>query len=99
MAIKRSSVVSLSSLSRSIDKAVVLAGKRHGVQIGGENIIYNWEILGRILRELNRVDASEPVDIARTIAASAGLKGTPVATKIGRDILVGVIPRDLNVRF
>ena len=25
--------------------------------------------------------------------------GTPVATKIGKDILVGIIARDLNVNF
>jgi hypothetical protein len=35
--------------------------------------------------------------VAATIAKSSGLKGTPVATKIGKDILVGIIARDLNV--
>ena len=95
----RSAVVSVSSLNKSIDKAVALAGKRHGVKLGADNIIYNWEILGRILRELNRVGANGPLEVAASVARGAGLRGTPVATKIGRDILVGVIPRDLNMRF
>jgi hypothetical protein len=95
----RSAVVSISTLNKSIDKAVTLAGKRHGVTLGSDNIIYNWEILGRILRELNKVGANGPLEVAATVAKGAGLKGIPVATKIGRDILVGVIPRDLNMHF
>ena len=94
----RTTVVSISNLSKSIDKAVTLAGRRHGVKLGSDNMIYNWEILGRILRELGALGPTESVDIAATIAKGAGLKGTPVATKIGKDILVGVIARDINVR-
>jgi hypothetical protein len=94
----RAAVVSISNLSRSIDKAVVLAGRRHGVKLGGENLIHNWEILGRILRELADLSPSKTLDVATTIAKGAGLKGTPVATRIGKDILVGVIARDLSVR-
>jgi hypothetical protein len=94
----RTAVVSISNLSKSIDKAVTLAGRRHGVTLGGDNLIYNWEILGRILRELGELGPSRTIDVATTIARGAGLKGTPVATKIGKDILVGVIARDINVR-
>ena len=94
----RAEAVSISSLSKSIDKAVTLAGQRHGVAFGGDNVIYNWEILGRILRELGELNPSRTIDVASTIAKGAGLKGTPVTTKIGRDILVGVIARDVNVR-
>ena len=94
----RAKAISIAALSRSIDKAVVLAGKRHGVSLGGDNLIYNWEILGRILRELGDLGPGGPLDVATTIAKGAGLKGTPVATRMGRDILVGVIPQ-INVRF
>lgn len=94
----RADVVSIAALGKSIDKAVLLAGKRHGVKFGSDNVIHNWEILGRILRELGALGASGPVDVATTISKSAGLKGTPVATKIGKDILVGVVAR-MNVRF
>lgn len=94
----RAKAVSISQLSKSIDKAVALAGKRHGVSLGGDNLIYNWEILGRILRELGELGPGGTLEVATTIAKGANLKGTPVATKIGREILVGVIPL-MDVRF
>jgi hypothetical protein len=94
----RAAVVSINTLSKSIDKAVALAGRRHGVTLGGDNIIYNWEILGRILRELGTLGPAKTIDVASTIAKSAGLRGTPVVTKFGKDILVGVIARDINVQ-
>ncbi|MGZ6693100.1 MAG: hypothetical protein ACXVHQ_37590 [Solirubrobacteraceae bacterium] len=94
----RAKAVSITELSKSIDKAVALAGKRHGVSLGDDNLVYNWEILGRLLRELGELGPSGPLDVATTIAKGAGLKGTPVATKIGRDILVGVIPM-MDLRF
>jgi len=95
----RSEVVSVSSLTKSIDKAVALAAKRHNVKLGSETFIRDWEILGRILREMNQLGPAGPTDVAATIAKAAGLKGTPVSAKIGRDILVGVIPYDLNVQI
>ena len=49
---RRSEVVAIGTLSKWINKAVALAAKRHDVVFGGDNIIYNWEILGRILREM-----------------------------------------------
>jgi hypothetical protein len=96
---RRSAVVSINNLGKSIDKAVALAAERHGVKLSDENVIVNWEIVGRILRDFDKRDANGPLDVANTIAKSAGLNGTPVVTKVGRDILVGVIPRDFNVRF
>jgi hypothetical protein len=96
MATKAKSV-SLASLSKSIDSAVKLAVRRHGVTFDNTTTIRNWEILGRYLRELPV--HGDAFDVAATIAKSSGLKGTPVATKIGRDILVGIIARDLNVQL
>ncbi len=95
----RAQTVNLASLSKSIDKAVALASKRYDVTLGPGNVIHNWEILGRVLRDMNRLSTTGAIDVAATIAKGAGLKGTPVVTKIGKDILVGVIARDLNVRF
>ncbi|MFN7570200.1 MAG: hypothetical protein ACK5TK_01910 [Betaproteobacteria bacterium] len=95
----RAATVSLDSLGKSIDKAVVLAGKRYGVGFGSDNVIHNWEILGRVLRELGNLKPGGELDVASGLARAAGLKGTPVATKIGKDILVGVIARDIGVRF
>lgn len=94
MAARRSEVVSIASLSKSIDKAVDLAAKRHNVVFGRENVIYNWEILGRILREVRAAGRQTRLDVASTVLKSLpGVKGQPVVTKVGKDILVGFIER------
>ena len=90
---KRVETVSLSSLSKSIDKAIALASDRHGVVFDKENIIVNWEILGRILREMDLSGRDTRLDVAATIVKNSGIKGQPVVTKIGKDILVGFIER------
>ena len=91
---RRSEVVGVAALSKSIDKAVALAAKRHDVAFGGDNIILNWEILGRILREMQLGGRDTRLDVANTILKNVpGVKGQPVVTKIGKDILVGFIER------
>lgn len=91
---KRVETVSLSSLSKSIDKAVSLATDRHGVVFDKENVILNWEILGRILREMDLSGRDTRLDVAATIVKNvSGIKGQPVVTKVGKDILVGFIER------
>jgi|SRR3954468_7681890 hypothetical protein len=86
----RAKAVSLGSLTKAIDAGVKLAAKRHGVTLGGETIIRDWEILGRLLRAQGV--AANPLDVAQSIAAGGRLQGIPVAAKLGKDILVGVIP-------
>jgi hypothetical protein len=95
----RADVITVTQLTRAIDKAALLAADRHGVTLGKENVVYKWELLGRILREMGGLKGSGPVDVAATLAKGAGLPGTPIAAKIGKDILVGVIARDLNVNI
>jgi len=91
---KRVETVSLSSLSKSIDKAVGMATKRHGVSLDNDNVILNWEILGRILREMDLSGKDTRLDVAATITKNVvGIKGQPVVTKFGKDILVGFIAR------
>jgi len=91
---KRVETVSLSALSKSIDKAVALAGDRHGVSFDKGNLILNWEILGRILREKELAAGETRLDIAATITKNvAGIKGQPIVTRIGKDILVGFVER------
>jgi len=96
---KRVETVSLSNLSKALDRAVALAAKRHDVELSGPNIVLNWEILGRILRTRVTANSGDLLGAATTIAQSAGLKGTPVVTRVGRDILVGVIPGNFNIQF
>jgi hypothetical protein len=87
-------VVSLGTLSKSIDKAIGLAAKKHKVTFGGDTLILNWEILGRILREMNEEGRLTRLDVATTVMKSIpGVKGQPVVTKLGKDVLVGFIER------
>ena len=87
-------VVSVASLSKSIDKAIELAAKKHGVTFGSETLIQNWEILGRILREMNESGKLTRLDVAATVLKNVpGVKGQPVVTKVGKDIFVGFIER------
>jgi hypothetical protein len=91
---RRSQVVGIETLSKSINKAVALAAKRHDVVFGNENIILDWEILGRILREMNLGGRETGLDVASTVLKNLpGVRGQPVVTRIGRDILVGFIER------
>jgi hypothetical protein len=86
----RAKSVSLGSLTRAIDAGVKLAARRHGVTLGGDTIIRDWETLGKILRAQGV--AANPLDVAQTIATGGKLAGIPIAAKLGKDILVGVIP-------
>jgi hypothetical protein len=94
----RAKSVSIGSLTKAIDAGVKLAAKRHGVTLGGETIIRDWDILGRLLRQRAGLGVN-PLDVAQTIAAGGKLKGTPIAAKIGKDILVGVIPFNIDVNL
>lgn len=93
----RAKAVSIASLTKAIDAGVKLAAKRHGVTLGSDTVIRDWEILGRILRQ--QASLANPLEVAQTIATGGKLKGVPIAAKIGKDILVGVIPYDFNVNL
>jgi hypothetical protein len=86
----RAKAVSIGALTKAIDAGVKLAAKRHGVSLGGDTVIRDWEILGRILRA--QAGLANPLEVAQTIATGAKLPGIPIAAKLGKDILVGVIP-------
>jgi len=93
----RAKAVSIAALGKSIDAGVKLAAKRHGVTLGGETVIRDWEILGRFLKQ--HAGLANPLEVAQTIATGSKLNGIPVVAKLGKDILVGVIPIDVNVNF
>ena len=91
---RRADMVSIASLSKSIDTAVALAAKRHDAVFEKDNVILNWEILGRILRKMNLEGGQTRLDLAATVVKNLSkVKGQPVVTKIGKDIFVGFIER------
>jgi hypothetical protein len=89
MATRRSAVVTLESLSASLDKAFALAGKRHGAEFEPGTVSLNWEIFGRRIKSLQGGDSSR-LDVAKTVIAATKLKGVqPTVIGWGGWILVG----------
>ena len=94
MAKRRADTISVRDLSKSVDRAVALAGKRHGVKTEPDNLIVNWEIIGRILRDVQ--DANAAFEFANDVTRGVkvrGVRAQPVMFKLDRDILVGFIER------
>lgn len=94
MATKRAEIISAKDLSRSIDRAVALAAKRHEVKAEPSNLLINWEILGRILREFEDINAAFTfaTDVTKNVELR-GIRAEPACLKIGRDILCGFVER------
>lgn len=94
MAAKRAQVISMKELAKSIDRAVEVAKKRHGVLTDSQTLFVNWEIVGRILRDLRDMNAAFKVatDITSGVKVQ-GIKAQPACVKIGPDILVGFIEK------
>jgi len=94
MATKRAQVISAKDLSRSIDRAVALASKRHEVKAEPSTLLINWEILGRILREFEDINAAFKfaTDVTKNVELR-GIKGEPACLKMGPDILCGFVER------
>jgi hypothetical protein len=94
MAVKRADVISAKDLSTSIDRAVAAAVKRHKVKAEPSNLLINWEILGRILREYEDMNAA--FNFASEVSKNVELRGfktSPAVCRINRDILVGFIEK------
>ncbi len=85
--------VSAAMLSKSIDQAVTRAARQFGVNALQPTLILNWQIIGRIARN---VDAGQAFELATAISAAVKVRGivpAPAITRIGKDILVGFIER------
>ncbi|HWY72835.1 MAG TPA: hypothetical protein VNW98_04270 [Burkholderiaceae bacterium] len=101
MATKRQAgTVSLSSLSKAIDKAMDLAAKRYGVEVESDNLILNWHTIGRAIR-VAEAGQTNALDAAASVArAVGGNKAQAVVTKLGRQVFIGVAYKPTGlVRF
>lgn len=99
MAKRRANVLALSDLGKAVDKAVALAAKRHEVKPEAGTFIKNWEIVGRILRNLDNLN--DAFSFAREVTRAAkvkGLKAEPAVLKVGPDVLCGFIERGQLLR-
>jgi hypothetical protein len=95
MPTRRAEVVSLDKLSRSIDRAVAIALKRHMLKPEKPNILLNWEIIGRVVREFDDMNAAFAAakDITKSVELQ-GIKATPACCGVdGGGILIGFVER------
>ena len=87
MATAKATLISQRELTSALNKAVDLAAERHKVAVEAENLILNWELIGR------RIKASAAADaFANDVAASLNKAGFPVVAgtaRWGRLILCG----------
>jgi hypothetical protein len=91
---KKAQSISIGKLVSSIDDAVALASRRHGVALRDETFLDRWEIIGRVVRE--KIGLNAAYKLAEEITKGANLQGIsalPVATRVGKDVLVGFVER------
>ena len=96
MPTSKAEVISARDLSRSIDKAVAAAVKRHELKPDAANLAIDWEIFGRRLRDLQSLDEAFAFasDVTRSVGPVQGLKPTqPIALRVGGDIICGFIEK------
>jgi len=95
---RKAEVVSMSSLSKAIDKAFELAEARIDLHTDRENLIMNWHLAGRQIREADsvaqrRVQEQSALALATAVTKSVGVQGQPVVTRVGGRVIVGFIAR------
>jgi hypothetical protein len=91
---RKAEVLSLADLSKAVDRSVALASKRHELSTEAGNLMVNWQILGRLLRNFD--DLNHALTFAKDVTRGVkiqGLKAEPVVVKVGPDVLCGFIER------
>jgi hypothetical protein len=88
----RAEVISAVKLSAAVDRAVKIAAERHPVSAGDKNLLFNWELVGRLVREA-KLAHSFSTEVAAEVSKATGLKVQPATFQIGKQILAGFIER------
>lgn len=87
-------VISAADLALSIDNAIARAATKFNVPPAGPNLSLKWEIVGRIMRN---IDAASALDLAGEVAKSVnklpGIDAQPAISRVKGGILVGFIER------
>ncbi|MGO8854339.1 MAG: hypothetical protein ACLQO1_01310 [Steroidobacteraceae bacterium] len=92
--VRRVTVVSVSKLSDTIDKAISTAAKRHNIGVESSNLLGPGRIIGRLIREPDVNAAfSAAVDITARVNVLNGIDAVPAMTKLGGRILMGFFER------
>ena len=89
----KAELISAAKLSVAVDKAVAIAVERHGVVVNDKNIILNWELIGRVLRNATLAN-SFATDVAGSVSKTIGQKLQPATLQVGKQIWCGFYERN-----
>jgi hypothetical protein len=90
---KKAKVVSLSTLSTEIDAAVKLASERLNTEVEERNVVLNWRIQGRWLRELDPPAAEKLSNEIASQLRSKGIEAEPLTVISGQKTFCGVMDK------
>lgn len=87
-------VISSADLARSIDSAVTRAATKFNVPPAGPNLSLKWEIVGRIMKNIDAAQALElATDVTKSVNRLPGIDAQPTISRVKGGILVGFIER------
>lgn len=87
-------VISAADLSRSIDSAITRAATKFNVPPAGPNLSLKWEIVGRIIKNIDAAAALElAADVTKAVNRLPGIDAQPTISRVKGGILVGFIER------
>lgn len=91
MATEKAKLVSTKELTAAVDKAVALAAARHKLAVEKDNLILNWELIGRVMKK-NVLNETFADDVASQVA-KAGFPVVAGSARWGKWILVGIFEK------
>lgn len=89
----RAARISAAKLSTAVDKAVRIAAQRHDIAVSNTNLLVNWDIVGRIVRDA-ALAHNFATDVANQVSKAAGINAVATTFRLGRlQIICGFIER------
>ncbi|KDB07239.1 hypothetical protein LIG30_3485 [Burkholderia sp. lig30] len=90
---KKAKVVSLATLSTEIDAAIKLASERLNTDVEDRNVVFNWRIQGRWLRDLDPQAAEKLSNEIASQLRSKGIEAEPLTVISGHRSFSGFMDK------
>ena len=84
----KAAAISTAKLADAVSQAVKIAADRHQLAIGDTNLIVNWDLVGRQVRDALK-GQQFATDVAKDVAKTTGLTLQPATLQVGKLIYVG----------
>lgn len=90
---KKAKSVTLGQLSKEVDVAIVKAAERLQIKLEVNNVVFNWQIMGRWLRQIEQERAQELSNALATQLKEDGIEVVPVTVTLGDQTLSGFLDK------